>query len=35
MKENWIDKVFKENYQFVRALKNTKEKVSVFIAINS
>ena len=26
MEENWIDKVFKENYQFVRALKNTKEK---------
>ena len=29
MEENWIDKVFKENYQFVRALKNTKEKKSV------
>ena len=26
MEENWLDKVFKENYQFVRALKNTKEK---------
>ena len=26
MEENWIDKVFKENYQFVRAIKNTKKK---------
>lgn len=26
MKENWIDSVLQENYQFIKALKNTKEK---------